>query len=78
MTFVLFNEIAPISIFSGSPAKRLVPFAVPNRSRSDRAVIRVYDEHGNVMETHEQARELDAVDKATYFRRYDGKRKRVP
>jgi hypothetical protein len=53
MTFVLFNEITRISIFSGSPAKRLVPFTVPNRSRSDRAVIRVYDEHGNVIETHE-------------------------
>jgi hypothetical protein len=28
------------------------------RSRSHRAVIRVYDETGNVIETHEQAREF--------------------
>src|SRR5437764_508957 len=32
--------------------------------------------HGNdkVIEPHEQAGELDAVDTTTYFRRYDGKR----
>ena len=32
--------------------------------------------HGNdkVIEPHEQAGELDAVDTTTYFRQYDGKR----
>ena len=46
--------------------------------RSHNAVIRIYDEADKVIEPHEQAGELDAVDTTTYFRRYDGKRTNVP
>jgi hypothetical protein len=44
------------------PDKALQPTATPPlatfRSRSHRAVIRVYDEAGNVIETHEHADEF--------------------
>ena len=34
----------------------------------------LYTAMNKVIEAHEQAGELDAVDTTTYFRRYDGKR----
>jgi hypothetical protein len=48
-----------------------------HRSRSHDALIRAYDAADKVIEPHEQAGELDAVNTTTYFRRYDGKRTNV-